>query len=157
MQKYFHSRIANITDFGDLVKILSESTPLIAELTEDFQEQIKLSSQNQNGSLILSWKKASGDVPIAFTAWLGKATLRPLINIDARKFFMSMIGIEQAQIDEACDKIKLEDQLNSKKSLETNPQYKAKLAEAAQNTAAVLAADQENDEHMPGDNEKAVE
>ena len=44
---------------SDLIKILSESNPLVADLSEELQFQVKESSQNQNGSLVLVWEDPS--------------------------------------------------------------------------------------------------
>ena len=73
-------------------------------MSEKFQENLKEKSNSQGGSIILTWNLKKEDMihqnelPIAFTAWLGKATLRPLINIDFRKFFLSMIGVDFNEI-----------------------------------------------------------
>ncbi len=138
--KYFNNRIIRITEFDDLVKILKESMPMTCQLSASLQANIDNQNKSQNGSLILVWQRptpaantdsdssaddptttAKKSLPISFTAWLGKSTLRPLINVDTRKFFLTMIGIEQEKIDEACELIKKEDEMNSKKSLLTNP------------------------------------
>lgn len=91
------------------------------------QAQIKKSSQNQNGSLVLVWKDEKKNdeekrLPISFTAWLGKVSLRPFIKIEWRKFFLTMLDMEPTAIEEICARIKLEDKINSEKSLATNPQ-----------------------------------
>lgn len=139
--KYFKKRIVYINKRLDLFKILTESMPSLNELSADLQAQIKEQSDGgQCGSLILSTKsinldeelkkllyKNQNDLSISFTAWLGKTTLRPLINVNARGFFLSICGVDKVTISKFCDKIKSEDKINSQKSLETNPQYKAKM------------------------------
>ena len=95
--KYFSKRIVTINNKSDLVKILSESTPFITELSEDITEQLKSNCDNQNGSVIFTWKYNT-DQAIKFTAWLGKATLRPLIHLNTRAFFLSAVGVESTQI-----------------------------------------------------------
>ncbi len=130
MHKYFKCRTCYIKNRSDLLKILGESNPLCADLSTDLQTQIKESSQNQNGSLVLVWEEpeASGQaekkLPISFTAWLGKVSLRPFVRVESRKFFLTMLDVEAKQIEEICARIKLEDQQNSAKSLLTNPCYK---------------------------------
>lgn len=127
VQKYFNCRTVHIKQYEDIVKILSQSTPLVTDLSEEMQAQIKKSSQNQNGSLVLVWKDEKKNdeekhLPISFTAWLGKVSLRPFIKIEWRKFFLTMLDMEPAAIEEICARIKLEDKINSEKSLATNPQ-----------------------------------
>jgi hypothetical protein len=50
--------------------------------------------------VIITWQDSSKklDLPISFTAWLGKATLRPLVNIDLRRFFLTMVGVSIEEI-----------------------------------------------------------
>ncbi len=86
-----------------MVKILSESMPSLNELSDDIQKQIAEQCQEQAGSFILTTKLAdtsanSNLTPISFTAWLGKTTLRPLINNQARSFFLTIFGVDQAFI-----------------------------------------------------------
>jgi tRNA (cytosine34-C5)-methyltransferase len=109
--KYFKKRIVYITTFDDLIKILTQSMPSLNELSEDLQNQIKEQCDGQSGSLIFTTKsndpkdelfkfikRNQNDVAISFTAWLGKTSLRPLINVNARSFFMSICGIDQKTI-----------------------------------------------------------
>jgi hypothetical protein len=103
--KYFKKRIVFIENFDDLVKILSQSMPSLNELTPELQNQISEQSNGQNGSLIFSIKSDSSDNQlskmmernqnISFTAWLGKTTLRPLLNVNARTFFLTMCGLDK--------------------------------------------------------------
>ncbi len=130
VHKYFKCRTCYVRNRTDLLKILSESNPLCTDLSDDLQVQIKESSQNQNGSLVLVWQDpdagndAEKKLPISFTAWLGKVSLRPFVRVESRKFFLTMLDVDAKQIEEICAKIKLEDQQNSAKSLLTNPCYK---------------------------------
>ena len=97
MQKYFKRRIVYIKERKDLVKILSESMPSLNELTDELQKQIEEQCQNLAGSFILTTKlnDAESDLtPLSFTAWLGKTTLRPLINNQSRSFFLSILGVD---------------------------------------------------------------
>ena len=102
--KYFGKRIIFIENLDDLIKLLQESNPGLNDFSEDFQTKVKEKCDNQGGSVILIWQTKkepdSKDVetPISFTAWLGKYTLRPLINIELRRFFMSMIGVDSEEI-----------------------------------------------------------
>jgi molybdopterin converting factor small subunit len=57
-----------------------------------------------------------------------------------------------ATLDEACNKIKLEDQMNSQKSLKTNPQYKGNLEEKAKENEEEVN-DEANDDDDDNDEE----
>jgi hypothetical protein len=141
--KYFNRRIVYISSFNDLAKILTESMPSLNELSEDLQTQIKEQSQSQLGSLIFTTKsnnkqdelfemlnRPNYHLAISFTAWLGKTSLRPFLNIHARNFFLNMCGFDKAKIDEVCEKIRQEDKMNSHKSLLKNPHYKPEVDQA---------------------------
>ena len=106
VQKYFHRRIVVIKERSDLIKILSESMPSLNELSENLQKQINDQCQTQTGSLIFTTKSnnTTNDLsPISFTAWLGKTTIRPLINIPGRKFFLTIFGVDDTQISKLID------------------------------------------------------
>lgn len=131
MQKYFKCRTVYIKLYDDLVKILTQSCPLVTDLSENIQTQIKEASMNQTGSLVFVWKDSGEkgpselkELPIMFTAWLGKVSLRPFIKVDARKFYLTLIGLDPKEVEETCAKIKKEDQINSQKSMVLNPQSK---------------------------------
>ena len=99
-----------IKERSDLIKILSESMPSLNELSEDIQKQIAEQCQEQAGSFILTTKLVETGVssnltPVSFTAWLGKTTLRPLINNQARSFFLTIFGVDQAFISKRFGKI----------------------------------------------------
>ena len=103
MQKFFLRRIVFIKERSDMIKILSESMPSLNELSDDLQQQIVDKCQNQAGSFILTTKLGDNSTdkdltPLSFTAWLGKTTLRPLINNQARSFYMSIFGVEKSVI-----------------------------------------------------------
>lgn len=87
-------------------------------------------------------------VCISFIAWLGKSTIRPLINVQTRNFFMTILGVEKSTIVDACNRIKQEDKMNSEKSLLTNPVYQAKLNERknAEEKAEVGGVEGDNQE-----------
>jgi hypothetical protein len=116
--------------------------PSLNQLSEDLQNQIKEQSQSQLGSLIFTTKsnnkqdemfemlnRPNYHLAISFTAWLGKTSLRPFLNIHARNFFLNVCGFEKSKIDEVCEKIRQEDKMNSHKSLLKNPHYKPEQAE----------------------------
>ena len=109
--KYFKKRIVYIKTYNDLIKILSQSMPSLNELSEELQNQIKEQCNGQPGSLIFTTKsndpndelfklikRDENDIAISFTAWLGKTCLRPLINVNARSFFMNICGIDEKTI-----------------------------------------------------------
>lgn len=136
---YFTKRLVRIKERSDLVKILSESMPALSELSDDVQQQIKAQCNGLYGSFVLTTKpekpsaSLADELNISFIAWLGKATIRPLINVPTRNFFLTILSVDKAIIDEMTRKIKEEDRMNSEKSLKTNAQYQAKLKELEAN------------------------
>ena len=78
--------------------------PSLNELTDNLQNQIAEQCQEQAGSFILTTKFTDTSslsdslTPVSFTAWLGKTTLRPLINNQTRRFFLSIFGVDQTFI-----------------------------------------------------------
>lgn len=99
--KYFNKRIVSITNKDDLLKILSESMPSLNELSSELQKQINEQCDSQVGSFIMISKLAESvgnpdeSQIISFTAWLGKSSVRPLINILARNFYLTIAGVDQ--------------------------------------------------------------
>jgi hypothetical protein len=113
MLKYFNRRIIYIKDKSDLLALLTNSMPFLKEFTEQFQEEIARQTENQVGSLIMTIKTpkhlaasddtadlVENDLPISFTAWVGKLSIRPLINLHVRRFFLNLINVDQAIISE---------------------------------------------------------
>jgi hypothetical protein len=103
--KYFGKRIIRIEQKVDLIKLLSESISSINELSENLQAKIKEQADGNSGSLIMTWNTDQtnkqyklDDFPISFTTWQGKSTLRPLINIQARRFFLSLCEIDEPKL-----------------------------------------------------------
>jgi hypothetical protein len=109
MLKYFNRRIIYIKERSDLLNLLLNSMPFLKEFTQEFQNEISRQTENQVGSLIMTIKtpenfKSEGgaqldnELPLSFTAWVGKASIRPLINIHVRRFFLGLVNVDQALI-----------------------------------------------------------
>ena len=105
MLKYFNKRIIHVKEKSDLMKLLMFSMPFLKEFTEEFQNEINNHTGGFVGSLIMTTNppgqtKATDDdsVPISFTAWVGKASIRPLINIHHRRFFLNLVNVDIALI-----------------------------------------------------------
>lgn len=132
---YFTKRLVRLKERSDLVKILSESMPPLSELSVDLQKQIADQCNGLYGSFVLTTRpekpsaSLADQLNISFIAWLGKASIRPLINVPTRNFFLTILSVDKAIIDQMTRKIKEEDRLNSEKSLKTNAQYQAKIKE----------------------------
>lgn len=125
--KFFKKRIVEIKNKQDLIVILSSSMPFLTDLSEDMQAKINAQCHGLVGSMIFTWNvQSTDDLCISFTAWIGKKSVRPLVNVQARRHYLTICGIEEDFINDACEKIKSEDQANSKKSLATNPHHLAK-------------------------------
>ena len=92
-------QVFSLNNLTDLIKVLRDSTPGLIDFSEYYQEQIKEQCDSQGGSIILVWQPKdeanNSELPIAFTAWLGKATLRPLVNID---FCFTMVNLNPDEI-----------------------------------------------------------
>ena len=154
--------------------IVKHSNPLLTDLSAEFQEEMKVKCNSEGGSMILSYP-LKDSASISFTAWLGKASVRPLINTQLRSYYMSLLGVSEAEISmnltltgpldpqsslsncsailsvcftegETCKKIKEEDQINSQRSRELNPQYIAKHGPPKQ---AAEPKSEEPEEMMP--------
>lgn len=136
---YFTKRLVRLRNRSDLVKILSESMPELSELSVDVQQQIADQCNGLYGSFVLTTRpeepsaSLGHELNISFIAWLGKTTIRPLINVPTRNFFLTILSVDKAVIDEMTRKIKEEDRINSEKSLKTNAQWQAKLLEEMEN------------------------
>lgn len=100
--KYFTRRIVRVKEKEDLVKILTESMPNVTDLSQETQDELSEQCKGMLGSFILTTKpeqaNAEDDLSISFIAWLGKSTIRPLINAQTRSFFMTILGIENSVI-----------------------------------------------------------
>ena len=77
--------------------IIKNSNPLLVDLSAEFQEEMKLRCNSEGGSMIMSYQLKDA-AAISFTAWLGKASVRPLINTQLRSFYMSLLGIDESEI-----------------------------------------------------------
>ena len=153
VHKYFNCRTVYLRNRDDLIKLLTESCPLQADFSEEFQIQIKENSQLQNGSLVIIYQHSNQTSegifqPINFTAWLGKVSLRPFLKADVRRFFLTILGLDQKFIEEAIAKVKLEDDTNAKKSELKNPHSKnyTGLKPASGTEAAEKAGEKLEDE-----------
>jgi hypothetical protein len=107
MLKYFNRRIIFIKQRSDLLNLLTNSMPYLREFTENFQNEISKQTENQVGSLIMTIKTPEhlrteatpeNELPLSFTAWVGKLSIRPLINIHVRRFFLGLVNVDQAVI-----------------------------------------------------------
>lgn len=149
MLKYFTRRVMFIKERSDLINLLSNSMPYLKEFSQEFQDEISAQTQNLVGSIVMTAKSLRDgkgselNLPISFTAWIGKASIRPLTNLHVRKFFLSLINVDQKQIDEAMDKIKAEDKANSDKSRQANPQFKANKLKVENKDLDALSSDDE--------------
>ncbi|CAF0718983.1 unnamed protein product [Brachionus calyciflorus] len=147
---YFTKRLVRLKERSDLIKILSESMPSIEELSQDVQDQIKLQCNGLYGSFILTTKSETptpglaDELSISFIAWLGKSTIRPLINVPTRSFFLTILSVDKAIIDQMTSKIKEEDRINSEKSLKTNLHYQARLKEQEEKNKQSLLDEKDN-------------
>jgi hypothetical protein len=74
----------------------------MVELSEEFQTELKENcEEGSQGSIIINWiKQADNDFQISFTAFMGRTTLRPLVNVQTRSFYLTMLGLEEAIIGE---------------------------------------------------------
>ncbi len=72
--------------------------PYLREFTPEFQAEISRQTENLVGSLIMTYKEVNSDSPVSFTAWVGKASIRPLINIHVRRFFLTLLNVDLASI-----------------------------------------------------------
>lgn len=82
--------------------------PDLNAFSEDFQQEIK--NCNGIGSVVIKYstnliKDASvnsQDVEkkntVSFIAWLGKSTMRPFLNVQARKLLLSICRVEDEEI-----------------------------------------------------------
>lgn len=147
VHKYFNCRTVYLRNKDDLIKLLTESCPLQCDFSDEFQAQMKENSQLQNGSLVIIYQNPEQPMeevfqPINFTAWLGKVSLRPFLKSDVRRFYMTILGLDQKFIEEAINKVKMEDDTNAKKSELKNPHSKnyagPKEAAADENKAEVV-------------------
>jgi hypothetical protein len=105
VDKYFTKRILHVHDRNDLFKLLSGCNPDSDKFTEDLIKQIKacdcvgsiiISCHDKNTKYTNSGSTRSS--PIQFTGWLGKSTVRPFLNIQSRKFLLSLLDIDDEEI-----------------------------------------------------------
>ena len=102
--KYFTKRILEVHERKDFIKLLSGCNPDLDAFSEDFQKQIK--ECDSVGSIIMRCydkntkytTNGSRSTPISFTGWLGKSTLRPFLNIQSRKFLLSLLDVDDDEI-----------------------------------------------------------
>lgn len=100
MLKCFHKRIIYIKERSDLLRLLMYSMPFTRDFSVEFQREVREQAQDLNGSLIMTVRSPDvpADLAISFTAWIGKMSIRPLINLHVRRFFLNLIGEDQALI-----------------------------------------------------------
>ena len=112
--------------------------PDINKFSEDLQKQVE--SCSGVGSIIMKcydkntkYTKdgSSRSQPISFTGWLGKTTIRPFLNLQSRKFLLTLCDINDEEIDKLCEAVRLQDQTNTNKSRTTQAEVEAAVAAAA--------------------------
>lgn len=97
--KYLTRRVVMITEKSDLIKILTEANPLVVQLSTSLQEQVKEKcGGGVCGSFVLRFALENNESPITFVSWLGKNSIRPLMNIQTRGFFLTVLGVDQSTI-----------------------------------------------------------
>ena len=78
--------------------IILTTRPTLASSQQQQQEE-----DNENKTTTTSEdetveRKLGTDPLISFSAWLGKTSLRPLINVQTRSFFLAMCGVDKVTI-----------------------------------------------------------
>ena len=103
VDKYFTKRILHVHDRNDLFKLLSGCNPDSDKFSDDLQKQLK--ECKCVGSIIISchdkntkYTTDGRSSPIQFTGWLGKSTVRPFLNIQSRKFLLTLLDIDDEEI-----------------------------------------------------------
>ena len=73
-----------------MIQILSAINISQDTLSEELRNQLQI--LNSAGSVVLSWN--DNDLTIKIVGWVGKYNLRPFINMDIRKFYLLLLGVD---------------------------------------------------------------